>query len=83
LPKCQSAVQEDWVQKQLAKLLPVGYFHVVFTIPHELNPLFLYNQKLELANDRKYLGTAIGLTSVLHTWGRNLSFHPHIHAIVP
>jgi len=96
-PKCQHAVQEDWVQKQLAKLLPVGYFHVVFTVPHELNSLLLHNQKLlyslllqaaghtltELAKDSKYLGAAIGLTSVLHTWGRNLSFHPHVHVIVP
>jgi hypothetical protein len=75
----------------------VGYFHVVFTLPHELNPLLLHNQKLlyslliraashtlvELAKDSKYLGAAIGLTSVLHTWGRNLSFHPHVHVIVP
>ncbi|UWG96231.1 transposase [Dehalobacter sp. DCM] len=75
----------------------MGYFHVVFIIPHELSPLLLYNQKLlyslllqaaghtltELARDPKYLGAAIGLTSVLHTWGRNLSFHPHVHAIVP
>ncbi|WP_437236227.1 IS91 family transposase [Dehalococcoides sp. HCBD] len=96
-PKCQHAIQEDWVQAQLDKLLPVGYFHVVFTLPHELNPLLLYNQKLlyslllraashtlvELAKDPKYLGAAIGLTSVLHTWGRNLSFHPHVHVIVP
>jgi len=96
-PKCQHAVQEDWVQAQLKKLLPVGYFHVVFTIPHELNSLVLHNQKLlyslllraashtlmELAGDPKYLGATIGLTSVLHTWGRNLSFHPHVHAIVP
>lgn len=96
-PKCQHAVQEDWVQAQLKKLLPVGYFHVVFTIPHELNSLVLHNQKLlyslllraashtlrELAGDPKYLGATIGLSSVLHTWGRNLSFHPHVHAIVP
>jgi hypothetical protein len=96
-PKCQLAVQESWVQAQLKKLLPVGYFHVVFTIPHELNSLVLHNQKLlyslllraaghtlmELARDPKYLGATIGLTSVLHTWGRNLSFHPHVHAIVP
>lgn len=96
-PKCQHAVQDDWVQAQLAKLLPVGYFHVVFTLPHELNSHLLHNQKLlyslllqasghtltELARDPKYLGAAIGLTSILHTWGRNLSFHPHVHAIVP
>lgn len=81
----------------MSKLLPVGYFHVVFTIPQELNTLVLQNQKLlyslliqsaghtlmELAKDPKFLGATIGVTSVLHTWGQNLSFHPHAHCIVP
>ncbi|MDD2234654.1 MAG: transposase [Desulfitobacteriaceae bacterium] len=78
-------------------VLPVDYFHVFFTIPQELNTLVLQNQKLlysiliksaghtlmELASDPKFLGATIGVTSVLHTWGQNLSFHPHVHCIVP
>ena len=96
-PICQGSKQHQWVDKQLAKLLPVGYFHVVFTLPHELNLIILQNQPLlydiliktatstllELAADKKYLGAQIGITSVLHTWGQNLSFHPHLHCIVP
>lgn len=75
----------------------MGYFHIVFTLPQELNAVIYSNQKdmynlmfrcvaqtiRELASDPKYLGAAIDLTSVLHTWGQNLSFHPHIHCIVP
>lgn len=96
-PKCQHSVQQEWVEAQMSKLLPVGYFHVVFTIPQELNTLVFQNQKLlyslliqssghtliELSRDPKYLGATIGVTSVLHTWGQNLSFHPHVHCIVP
>jgi len=96
-PKCQHSVQEQWVEAQMSKLLPVGYFHLVFTIPQELNALVFQNQKvlyslllqaaghtlLELAKDPKFLGATIGVTSVLHTWGQNLSFHPHVHCIVP
>lgn len=96
-PKCQGSKQKDWVEAQLKKLLPVGYFHVVFTIPQELNQLVLQNQKLmysllmkaagdtitELAKDPKYLGAQTGVTAVLHTWGQNLSFHPHVHCMVP
>jgi len=96
-PKCQHSVQQEWVEAQMSKLLPVGYFHVVFTIPQELNTLVLQNQELlyslliksaghtlmELASDPKFLGATIGATSVLHTWGQNLSFHPHVHCIVP
>lgn len=96
-PKCQHSVQQVWVEAQMSKLLPVGYFHIVFTIPQELNTMVLQNQKLlyslliqsaghtliELARDPNYLGATIGVTSVLHTWGQNLSFHPHAHCIVP
>lgn len=96
-PKCQHSVQQDWVDAQMSKLLPVGYFHTVFTIPQELNTLVLQNQKLlysiliqsaghtlmELAKDPKFLGATIGATTVLHTWGQNLSFHPHVHCIIP
>jgi len=96
-PKCQHSVQQEWVEAQMSKLLPVGYFHVVFTIPQELNTLVFHNQELlyallirsaghtlmELARDPEHLGATIGVTPVLHTWGQNLCFHPHVHCIVP
>lgn len=96
-PKCQTFAKERWMENQRFDLLNVGYFHVVFTIPDTLNPIMLQNQsKLyrllftasaetlkELAAHRKYLGAYIGCTSVLHTWGQNLMYHPHIHCIVP
>jgi hypothetical protein len=96
-PICQKFNQEKWVQNQLSKLLPVPYFHVVFTVPDKLNSIFLQNQSLmyslliktagdtitELAADSKYLHAQVGATIVLHTWGQNLSFHPHVHCIVP
>lgn len=96
-PKCQTLAKERWIDSRKADLLNVGYFHVVFTLPQELNAVIYSNQKdmynlmfrcvaqtiRELASDPKYLGAAIGLTAVLHTWGQNLSFHPHIHCIVP
>jgi hypothetical protein len=96
-PKCQAFAKERWVENQRFNLLNVGYFHAVFTIPDLLNPILLQNQEKlyrllftasaatlkELATDKKYLGAAIGCTCVLHTWGQNLMFHPHIHCIVP
>jgi hypothetical protein len=96
-PKCQAFAKERWIENQKYDLLGVVYFHVVFTVPAELHPLFfccdraMYNLLFravaetlsQLASDRKYLGARIGFTSVLHTWGQNLSFHPHIHSIVP
>lgn len=96
-PKCQGSKQKEWVNAQLSKLLPVGYFHLVFTLPQELNSLLLQNQRLlfsmlmksagdtigELAKDPKFLGAQVGVTTVLHTWGQNLSFHPHVHCLVP
>lgn len=96
-PKCQTLAKERWIDARKTDLLNVGYFHVVFTVPHEINTLIYANQatcyKLlfhcvaqtlkELSADKKYLGADIGLTAVLHTWGQNLSFHPHIHCIVP
>ena len=96
-PKCQTFAKERWIDAQKADLLDVGYFHVVFTVPQEMNALIYRNQQAcynllfrcaaetlrELAGDKKYLGAAIGLTAVLHTWGQNLCFHPHIHCIVP
>ncbi len=96
-PKCQTVSKERWIDARKADLLNVGYFHVVFTVPQELNPVIYANQKdcynllfrsvaetlQELSGDKKYLGAQIGLTAVLHTWGQNLCFHPHIHCIVP
>lgn len=96
-PKCQTLAKEKWLLARKDDLLPVGYFHVVFTIPEELNYLCLANQKimydilfkaasetlLELAKDKKYIGAEIGFMSILHTWGQNLMHHPHIHCIVP
>ena len=96
-PKCQTLKKERWLQDRKEDLLPVSYFHVVFTIPQELNFLTLTNQKemysilfkavsetlLELSRDKKYLGCEIGFTTILHTWGQNLMNHPHIHCVVP
>jgi hypothetical protein len=95
-PKCQSVRREEWVQKRCDDLLDTSYFHVVFTIPSCLHELFCSNEKLaykalfkasadtllECAADEKRLGAKIGFTSVLHTSGQNLSYHPHIHTIV-
>ena len=95
-PKCQTLAKEQWVDKQRENLLNTHYFHVVFTVPSELNSLFLYrpgelysllfqatsDTVLELCADKKYLGAKPGITAVLHTWGQNLLFHPHVHMIV-
>ncbi len=95
-PKCGNLKKEQWVADRTSELLPVPYFHTVFTVPHELNPLFLANPKRsylllfqaasqtlsKLALDPKFLGAQIGVTMVLHSWGQNLSFHPHVHCIV-
>jgi hypothetical protein len=96
-PKCGNVKKEQWLLDRSSELLPVPYFHTVFTVPHSLNVLFLTNPKTmytllfqaasatltQLALDRKFLGAQIGVTLVLHTWGQNLSFHPHVHGIVP
>jgi len=96
-PKCQALTKERWVLDREAELLPVPYFHVVFTLPEELNHVVLQNSALlfnllltasaetlrVLSRDKKYLGAEIGFTSILHTWGSNLSFHPHVHIVVP
>ena len=94
-PKCQTFTKEQWIEKQNQYLLNTGYFHVVFTLPEELNAVMLRNQNtayglffkavsetlLELCADKKYLGAKPGITTVLHTWGQNLMYHPHIHCI--
>lgn len=95
-PVCQGAQQAKWVEKQLSHSLPVQYFHVVFTLPSELNSIVFSNQKimydilfkaasqtiLEMSSNDKNLGAQTGFTAVLHTWGQNLQFHPHLHCIV-
>jgi predicted Zn-ribbon and HTH transcriptional regulator len=96
-PKCQSIAREKWIIKRKEELLPVKYFHIVFTIPEELNRIALQNKKiiydilfkagsetlLQLGKDEKHLGGEIGLIAVLHTWGQSLTEHPHLHCIVP
>ncbi|MBI4455429.1 MAG: transposase zinc-binding domain-containing protein, partial [Acidobacteria bacterium] len=90
-PKCQSLAKAQWLQQRKAELLPVGYFHLVFTLPHELNPMALCNKKilcallfravsetlLEFA--RTHLGGTLGLLAVLHTWDQTLRDHFHLH----
>jgi hypothetical protein len=96
-PKCQGNARAKWLAARSAELLPVPYFHIVFTLPHELSALVLQNKRLlydllyrtsaatmlELARDPKHLGADIGFLGVLHTWGQNLEHHPHVHYIVP
>jgi hypothetical protein len=96
-PKCQNTNKERWIQARQHDLLPTTYFHVVFTIPQELNvfclnhPKELYNILFEasketvetFAKDTKHLGAQTGMISVLHTWGQNLTLHPHVHMLVP
>ncbi len=96
-PKCQKLNKEKWVEKLTCSLLPVRYFHIVFTIPSELNRICLVNQKvlydllfaaasqtiMTLAKDKKHLGAFTGLVAVLHTWGQTLTEHPHLHTMVP
>jgi predicted Zn-ribbon and HTH transcriptional regulator len=96
-PKCQAQARQRWVAARELELLPVAYFHVVFTLPHELNALCRYNARLlydllfstsaatmlEVAANPKRLGAHIGFISILHTWGQNLLLHPHVHCIVP
>ncbi|MBN2287108.1 MAG: IS91 family transposase [Tissierellales bacterium] len=95
-PKCGSLAKERWLLARKKDVLPVVYFHVVFTIPDILNPLVLMNQRvmynillragsetlLELGRDRRHLGAHIGMIAVLHTWSQNLMDHPHLHCIV-
>ena len=78
-PKCQGLARAQWIADRQAELLPVTYFHVVFTVPEAIAGIALQNK----AVDPQHLGAAIGVTAVLHTWGQNLFHHPHIHCIVP
>jgi hypothetical protein len=95
-PNCGGWKREEWVEHKQSELLPTAYYHVVFTLPHELGSLVMGNRKelfkllfdssahalLELGKSPKYLGGETGFTTVLHTWGQQLSFHPHVHCIV-
>src|SRR5664279_4484446 len=95
-PKCQALRQARWVAARMQRALPVRHFNVVFTLPAELRPLvreykillldLLFaaasESLLQLGRDSKRLGALLGVTSVVHTWGRNLNFHPHLHCIV-
>jgi len=96
-PKCQSGARDRWIAARQSELLPAPYIHVVFTVPHHLVHLALVNKKvfydllfhataetlLEVAADPKHLGAQIGFFAVLHSWGQNLLFHPHIHCLIP
>jgi hypothetical protein len=96
-PKCQSLAKAKWLQARQAELLPVEYFHVVFTVPDVIAPVALQNKRVvygilfraasetlrTIAGDPKHLGAKIGFLAVLHTWGQNLMAHPHLHCVVP
>jgi hypothetical protein len=96
-PKCQGAAAREWLAAREAELLPVGYFHVVYTLPAELRDVAYQNKRviyhllmkaaadttLIIAADPKRLGARIGITAVLHTWGSAMTHHPHVHMIVP
>jgi len=95
-PKCQNLKKAEWLAQRKERLLPIHYFHVVFTLPHLLNALILRNRSRlfnllfkvaaetlnTIARDPRYLGAKIGFTAILHTWGQNLHFHPHLHCVV-
>jgi len=95
-PHCGGFKREEWIENRMQELLPTAYYHLVFTLPHELNPLILGNRKqlfkllfetasqtiLQHGNMPEYLGADCGITMILHTWGQDLSFHPHVHCIV-
>jgi hypothetical protein len=96
-PKCQATAAAEWMEAREAELLPIEYFHVVFTLPGALGPIALQNQRVvygllfhaaaetlqQIAADPKHLGAEIGFLAVLHTWGQNLQHHPHVHCVVP
>lgn len=95
-PNCGAVKKQEWIEARLQELLPIKYYHVVFTLPHELNSLVMGHRTLlfkllfeassqtllSFAKDPQYLGAMPGIISVLHTWGQSLNFHPHIHCIV-
>lgn len=96
-PKCQGHKREDWIHKREGELIKAPYYHMVFTLPDEFNRYALFNPKLlydllfkvvwsvvnDFALNPKFIGAKTGMISILHTWGQNLSLHPHLHCIVP
>jgi hypothetical protein len=96
-PKCQGGAAREWLEEREAELLPVGYFHLVFTLPGPIADIAYQNKRviydllfkaaaqttITIAADRKHLGARIGITAVLHTWGSAMTHHPHVHMIVP
>lgn len=96
-PSCMGVTSAKWVSEQLAHLLPVPYFHVVFTLPHQLRVLALHNKRLmygalmrisaqtvqSVAREPAHLGAEVGIQSVLHTWSQRLEHHPHVHLVIP
>jgi len=96
-PTCQGDARAKWLEQRRAELLPVEYFHVVFTVPEEIAHIAFYNREaiydllfatvsetlLTIARDPKHLGAEIGFFAVLHTWGQNLHLHPHLHCVIP
>ena len=96
-PKCQSLAKARWLEARLADLLPVEYFHVVFTLPEQLASVALQNKRVvynllfastaetlrTIAADPRHLGAEIGFLAVLHTWGQTLCHHPHLHCVIP
>src|SRR5437879_10723157 len=96
-PKCQGAAAKEWLAEREADLLPVPYYHVVFTLPAQIADIAYQNKAviydllftasaetmITIAADPKHLGARIGITSVLHTWGSTMTHHPHVHMIVP
>jgi len=95
-PKCQSLVRAQWLEDRQTELLPVEYFHVVFTVPQEVAAIAYQNKAVvydilfraaaetlrTIAGDPKHLGAEIGFIAILHTWGQNLLHHPHLHCVV-
>jgi hypothetical protein len=96
-PKCQALARAAWLEARRADLLPVPYFHVVFTIPEPVAAIALQNQRVvydilfrtaaatlkAIAADPRHLGAEIGFIAVLHTWGQTLQYHPHLHGVMP
>ncbi len=96
-PKCQGAAAKDWLAARQAELMPVEYYHVVFTLPGQIGDIAYQNKAavygilfkaaaetlIAIAADPRHLGARIGLTAVLHTWGSAMTHHPHIHFVAP
>ena len=96
-PQCQFMRKEAWIEKKKDEIFPFQYFHLVFTLPHELIPIVLRNKRimydllfqkvretlLSVSEDDKYFGARIGFFGILHTWGQKLNLHPHLHCVVP